>query len=251
MVAATTSSFNISRDAWVPALSGGLFQSAVVYALLASVLFVPVGVAVLVFFVHPVLIAIFAHLRGREQLTTTQMLAMLGVIGGLMAILLPGAETLDARGLGLAALAALGMCGVVLCAARAQEHASSVMVNLVSTAGSVLAFAILTAILGGWTTPREAAGWLGVVLAGFGIGVGLLAFLAALRRIGPVRASMLTIIEPLLGAALATLFLGERLGAVQWAGAAFMVAALVVFEAGARKVAHSRARGVASDVRGK
>ncbi len=61
--------------------------------------------------------------------------------------------------------------------------------------------------------------------------VGLVAFFAAFRFIGPVRATMLSNVEPLLGVLFAVAVLGERLGSLQWAGVALVVAALVLFEA--------------------
>ena len=82
--------------------------------------------------------------------------------------------------------------------------------------------------------PSNAAGWLGVFGAGVGIGAGLLAFFAALRRLGPARATMLSSVEPLVSILFAAAVLGERLGPLQWAGAALVVVALALFEAADR-----------------
>jgi hypothetical protein len=53
-------------------------------------------------------------------------------------------------------------------------------------------------------------------------------FFAAFRFIGPVRATMLSNIEPLLGALFAVAVLGESLNSLQWTGVALAVAALVL-----------------------
>ena len=89
----------------------------------------------------------------------------------------------------------------------------------------------VTAVGGGWSLPDGAAGWLGLAGAGGGVTVGLVAFFAAFRFIGPVRATMLSNVEPLLGVLFAVTVLGERLSSLQWTGVALAVAALTLFEA--------------------
>lgn len=61
--------------------------------------------------------------------------------------------------------------------------------------------------------------------------IGLVAFFAAFRFIGPVRATMLSNAEPLLGILFAVAVLGESLGDLQWAGVILAVAALVLYSA--------------------
>ena len=63
----------------------------------------------------------------------------------------------------------------------------------------------------------------------------MLALLAAFRCIGPVRATMVGNVEPLLGILSAVAVLGERLRPWQWAGVLLVVAALVLFEAPTRR----------------
>ena len=213
---------------------GGAFQAVAIYGFIGAVASTPVGVAVLVFFTHPLLVAAIAHRRGGERLTVRKLLLALLALAGLAAALGPEFGTLDPSGVALAALASLAMCGVVLCTGRAQERATSAQVNLHATAAGTAALAVLTTALGGWALPSNGAGWLGVLAAGVGIGVGLLAFFAALRRLGPARATMLSSVEPLVSIAFAAAVLGERLGPRQWAGAALVVVALALFEAADR-----------------
>ena len=81
-----------------------------------------------------------------------------------------------------------------------------------------------------WSLPAGVVGWLGLAGAGGGVTLGLVAFFAAFRFIGPVRATMLSNAEPLLGVLFAVVVLGERLTSLQWTGAALAVAALALFE---------------------
>ena len=234
LVLATRQGFGVDRRAWRWSLWCGAFQAVAIYGFIGAVASVPVGVAVLVFFTHPLLVAAIAHRRGGERLTARKLALAVLVLAGLSLALGAEFETLDPSGVALAALASLAMCGVVLCTGRAQERATSAQVNLHATAAGTLAVALPTTALGGWALPTNAAGWLGILGAGVGIGVGLLTFFAALRRLGPARATMLSSVEPLVSILFAAAVLGERLGPLQWAGAALVVVALALFEAADR-----------------
>ena len=74
----------------------------------------------------------------------------------------------------------------------------------------------------------------GIAGAGAGIAVGLLCFFASFRYLSPVRATMLSNVEPLLSMLLAALILAQWPGAIQWIGAAVMIGAIVLFEAAGR-----------------
>ena len=223
--------FAIDREALRRCLYCGFFYSLVVYGFIASVATLPVAVAVLVFFTHPLLIAVMAHWRGGERLTAPKLFLACAALAGVALVLGPELDALDPVGIALAALASVAMCGMILSSARAQERATSIQVNLYATAASSVAFACVTTALGGWALPTDRVGWIGIAAAGIGIGVGLLTLFAALRRLSPVRATMLTNVEPLLAFLFAAVILGEGLDPLRWAGVALVVAALVLFEA--------------------
>ena len=121
-----------------------------------------------------------------------------------------------------------------LCA-LAQHDATSTQVNFYMMAVAVVLFAIVTTFEGAWSLPSGATGWLGVAGAGLGLSVGMLAFLAALRFVSIVHATIVSNVEPLLSILFAAAMLGERLGAVQWTGIALIVMALVLFAVPSRR----------------
>jgi len=69
-------------------------------------------------------------------------------------VLAPGIGALDPGGIALAALAAVTICGMILCSARAQAFATSTQVNfwLTTVTGGVLV--PLTAALDAWRGRR-------------------------------------------------------------------------------------------------
>ena len=190
----------------------------------------------LVYSTHPVLLAYVFHRQGRERFTRWKLALALAVLAALGLVLGGGAGVPDGIGVALAALASLSVCGVILLGAHAQrEGATSTQVNIAMMAVATAVAGIATTAAGAWSPPTGAVGWLGVAGVGAGVTVGLVAFFAAFRFIGPVRATMLSNAEPLLGVLFAVAVLGERLSALQWSGVALAVAALVLFEAPPRR----------------
>jgi drug/metabolite transporter (DMT)-like permease len=77
-------------------------------------------------------------------------------------------------------------------------------------------------------------GWLaGLAVVSTVIAIGL--FFAGLSRVGPTNAAILATVEPLVTALLAFAVFGETLGAVQIAGAAFIIVAVLVLQTRGRR----------------
>lgn len=226
--------FRISRAALHWCLLCGVFSALMVYGIIGAVATIPISVAILIFFVHPIVIAVIMHWRGGDRLTGGKLVLALTALAGLALALAPTFDTLELKGIALAALAAITVCGAILCGARAQQYATSTQVNLYVTGLGAALFALITSILDGWSLPSNMLGWIGVAGAGAGIAVGLLCFFASFRYLSPVRATMLSNVEPLLSILLAALILAQWPSATQWIGAAVMIGAIVLFEAAGR-----------------
>lgn len=235
LVAASGQGFRVGRRALLPCLWAGLSCALMSYGFIGSVAYIPVSLAVPVFFAHPVLVAAIWHWRGRERLTARKLALAFAAFAGIALVLGGKFDDLDPIGIGLAVLAAITICSLIVFSARAQETATSTQVNLYVTAMTVAVFAPATTALDAWSFPSGIVGWLGLAAAGVGMTVGFLAFFAAFRHIGPVRATMVSNVEPLLGVLFAVATLGERLHPWQWGGVVVVVAALVLFEAPARR----------------
>lgn len=235
LIAWSGQAFVVDREA-----RGRCFQAGVFYAVgsagfIGSVAFIPVGLAVLIVFTHPLLVAAVSHRLGGDRLTPRKLALALAALAGLALALRPEAgRGLDPAGVALAALGAAAACGMILLTARAQERATNLQVNFHMAALTAAAFAAGATAAGAWSFPSGAVGWLGLLAAGAGLAVGLVAFFAAFRHIGPVRASMVSNVEPLLGILVAAAVLGETLGPWQWGGVALVVASLALFEAPGR-----------------
>lgn len=241
-MAATGQSFRLPRRTFAPCAAAGLAHAVVAYGFIGSVAYIPVGLAVLVYATHPILLAVIFHWQGRERLTPRKLALGIFALAALALVLGTGLDEPNVAGVALAALASLAVCGVILLGTGAQRRdATSTQVNFVMIAVATIVCGAVTTAAGAWSLPVGAAGWLGLVGAGGGVTVGLIAFFAACRFIGPVRATMLSNVEPLLGVLFAVAVLGERLGGLQWTGVALAVAALALFEASPSRQASGQA----------
>ncbi|MBY0613143.1 MAG: DMT family transporter [Beijerinckiaceae bacterium] len=236
LMAATGESFHIARDTLKWCVLAGLFYIGMAYGFIGSVATIPVSLAILIYFTHPLLVAAIAHWRGGERLTPRKLILALVVLAGIAIALGQQFGALDPLGMGLAAMASLSVCGMILFNARAQENAGNIQVSFYMTGVTVLMFALATTFGDAWRFPTSTLGWIGVLGAGLGVTVGLLAFFAAFPHLGAVRATMISNIEPVFSILVAVLVLGETLAAPQWIGAALVVVALVLFEWPARRV---------------
>jgi drug/metabolite transporter (DMT)-like permease len=87
--------------------------------------------------------------------------------------------------------------------------------------------AVLCASWGKLRFPDTVPGWIGFAGAAALYGFALIAFYIAVSMIGPVRASLLSFIEPVIAAGLGVILLGEPLTGLQITGVALVIIALM------------------------
>lgn len=220
----------VGRQAGLFGLLAGIAYVLMSYGYVASVAYIPVSLAILIFFTHTLLLALIAHLRGTERLGRRKLLLAVVVLAGLALVVGPDLGVLEPVGIALAVLASVAVCGLIVFGAEAQKGASSIQLMFHSGLVTLVVFCAATTGLGAWAAPQGMVGWTGLALAGLGSAVGLLAFFAAFRFISPVRATMISNLEPPVGVLIAVAVLGEWLSAWQWVGVGAVVLGLVLFE---------------------
>jgi drug/metabolite transporter (DMT)-like permease len=109
--------FKISASARQPLFLQVLATAMVSSCYIAAIQFIPVSIAVMVFFTFPVLIAILAPLAEHRAVSWLSILLAMLAFAGLVVALGPDWQSYDARGLLLAAFAAVG-CALQFFAGR-------------------------------------------------------------------------------------------------------------------------------------
>ena len=202
-------------------------------AYLGSVQFIPVGLAVIIFFLFPVIIMLMAPLvEGRNPGLLRLLIALLA-FGGLAVAVGPSFESLDMRGILLAALGAAG--------AAAQFFSGRAISHYMTPAafGSLVHIVILPPILA--IALYAGSGNLRFFPGGTAMTTGLLfmsgvgavyvfAYMVQMLSLRFAPASTVAPfynLEPVVTTAVAATILGERLQTNQYAGGGLVLAALV------------------------
>jgi drug/metabolite transporter (DMT)-like permease len=195
----------------------------------------PAGLAALLLYLHPALVALLAAVFLRERLTVAKLAALALALAGTTLTVLPAigagaivAAPQVATGLAFAVASAAFYAVYIVVAAAIGSRAAALPMSMVVTASAAAVF-IGATLLRGPQWPQTAAGWLAVVaIALLSTVLAITLYFAGLERIGPVRASTLSTVEPLCAVVLAALVLDESMSAVQLAGGALIVVAAVL-----------------------
>jgi drug/metabolite transporter (DMT)-like permease len=208
----------------------GVLFSANVYCVFKAIALIPVPIAVLAYFIYPLLTGIGGSLTGLDKLNWRGALAAVVAFGGLA--LMIGAHAGDLAFAGLAYAFAGACCRtVMLLVTRAEMGgADSRLTTGYSLLSSTAVLALLCIATQTWNLPQTGIGWAGFLGTSLATTVAILALFASTARIGPFRTALTMNLEPVVSTVLSMLLLGETMGPLQALGAAIMIAALCAFQ---------------------
>lgn len=195
---------------------------------LGSVAFIPVGLAAIIFYTNPLIVAAYAFVRTPAQRNPAQVLGFVLAFAGLVLAIGPSFEQTDWRGIVLALAAAVTVAVMLTASGRLRPDLPVTTTNFVGNAVAVPILLVLLLTLSEPALPAAAADrWILAAVCGFYVAA-LLLMLAAIKVSGPVVTALILNLEPLVSILTAAVLLGERLTASQYGGSALVVAALVL-----------------------
>jgi drug/metabolite transporter (DMT)-like permease len=212
------------------AIGLGILFGGVMLGLVAAVSLLPVSIAILAYFIYPLLTGIGASLTGVERLGWRALVIALLAFAGLALML--GVNLAALAPLGLACAFGAAICRVVsLLATRAYLNGTDArLTTWYSMVPSTILFLILWATLGSWNPPQTQAGWLAFILVSAFSTLSTLLIYISTNRVGPFRTALAMNLEPLVTALASVWLLGEELTALQALGAGIMIASLCAFQ---------------------
>jgi len=218
-----------ARTKWV-SLALGVLLAVNLFGVFKAIELAPVSIAILTYFVYPLLTGLIGAATGLDRLTWTGATTALAAFGGFALII--GANAVDLAPLGI--LAALGgaLCrsAMLLITRAALKGADARLVTWYTLWSSMLIFAALSLAAWDWHWPQSASGWTAFAGIGFTTTAAILALYVSTQRIGPFRTALYMNLEPLMTAVLSAIVLGDRLTPLQILGGAVMIAALFFFQ---------------------
>jgi drug/metabolite transporter (DMT)-like permease len=206
----------------------GLATTFVGVFYLSSVAFIPVAVAVVIFYTYPVLIVLASPAVEGTRLSVPLVGIVVLALAGVALVVGPAWAALDWRGVALALGASIATATQFFAAARTPRTgvvAKTFWIHLVV----LPAAALIGAASGSLAPPSSlllAPFAVAMMVAGYVFGF-VLQFLA-LGRISAAAAGIAFCAEPVVAALSSTVILGETLAPVQFLGGALVLAAIVL-----------------------
>lgn len=221
------------RAFWVATL--GMALQGMCY--FASVAYIPVGLAAMILYTWPLLVAIFEPLIGGQRLTALRLVCFLVAFLGLALAIGPDFDSLDLRGI---ALAFMGACSLPLYVLGSRMLLAETKLPVLIAGTNIGAAAIALAaapLLGGLsfgTTDGALIASLTVIVI---YAAAILSQVAALRVFPASSFAMLFNLEPVISIAAGAVLLGETLTGAQYGGGAVVLTALALYSWSGRRQA--------------
>lgn len=219
----------VPRGRWLAVLvaMGSLGYAGQAFCFFTAITMASVGLISLLLYLYPALVAILGWAVLRHRLS--------GLQAGAVAIALAGSALTIGRagdgsflGILLGILAALSYSCYILVGSRIPASISPTAATAVITTAAAATYAGAAAARG-VQLPATASGWWAV--AGVAVVCTVMAvlfFFEGLERVGPVRASVYSTVEPVCTLALAAVLLGESITATRVLGGVLIVAAVLL-----------------------
>jgi drug/metabolite transporter (DMT)-like permease len=220
----------------------GLGLGAAGYSLQSGLYFAAIGrldvsMVALLLYTYPAFVTVAALALGRAE-PSLRIGAALAIasVGLILVLLAAGTGAFDLPGALMALGASLTYTTYILVSDGVVGEVDPFALSLLVLTGATASFAVAGLATGSlqFALPAEAWLWL-VLIALVSTVVAVSAFFAGLRRVGPSEAAILSTFEPPVTVALASMALGERLTAVQLAGGALVLAAVILLQLPARR----------------
>jgi drug/metabolite transporter (DMT)-like permease len=218
-----------ARQRWI-ALGVGVLFAGVVFGLFKAFELATVPVAILSYFIYPLLTGIIGALIGVDKLGWRGAAAALVAFFGLALIVgaQPGAVALS--GIAFALGAGCLRTAVLLISRAALAGADSRLLSWYSQLSSTAIFVAVSLATWNWHAPQTGTGWFALMVVSITVTIAVLTLFISINRIGPFRSALIMNLEPLIATIISAPLLGEYMTAWQVLGGAIMLGALVAFQ---------------------
>lgn len=221
---------------WRRVLVMGVLTAIGASCYMGSTRYIDVPLSSLIFFTYPLIIGIIAWLCRTEEMNSRKAIAVLaGFVGVAMTVGFI-AGTPNWFGIGVAMAGACSIA-VVFVVSTPLLHATSSLVVLFSNCAIGAAIFAMGAALSpivDYTPqlPQTSSGWIGLGLHIAVLNAGICMLLAAIGRMGAVRATVVNNLEPPVSALVAAVLFSQFLDGFQWLGGALILSAIFILQTG-------------------
>jgi drug/metabolite transporter (DMT)-like permease len=202
----------------------GLCAGLTAVGLLSSLSFIPVSIAVAIFYMFPLILILLTPMMGGEKLSSQKLITFVIAFAGILLCIGPTFEQMDWRGIALATLAAFS-CAFLI------QIASTIKQDRVSLIFWLQLFCLPLLLPVAWATglpslPVIENVWLAIAISSIGFYIGFVCQVFVADKVHPATLGLIFLIEPVIALLVAALFLGERMLPLQYLGIALVFAGI-------------------------
>ncbi|MGI9336306.1 MAG: DMT family transporter [Gammaproteobacteria bacterium] len=213
----------LGRRGWLHCLGLGVLATGMTYGNVGAVEFIPVGLAALLFYTFPPMVALGEAVLARRWPALPKLLAVAIAFAGLTAMLGVSLGASDGRGIGLASLAAVSCAANGIWLARTLTNADPFVISLHMTIVASVVLLVACAVTGGARFPVTDTGWGGLVGVVLLQGAALPLYFMAIMRVGALKCATIANVQPVTSIIAAYFLFAEVLSPVQFTGGALVV----------------------------
>jgi len=198
---------------------GGIFYMLQSNFYLAAVQYIPASVAVLIFYTHPVFVAVLSLIFYKESLTRNILMSILISIIGLTMVLGSDFGGLNAWGLMLAGGAALVYSCYIVLGQRVLKQLPVIVASALVTMFASISLLTIGIATDSLNFNMQPMAWMALAgMVAFSTVLSVFTFFRGISLIGSTKASILSMVEPLTTIGFSALLFGERMSWLQLAG---------------------------------
>ena len=210
----------------------GLFYFIGIGSYLSAVAYMPVSLAVLLFYTFPALTTLLAAMRSGRQPRLSECTVLALTFGGIVLALDVTSVTASSLGIGLALLAALGVSVNLLLSETILSKIPQSVFTFHMTVSACLCALVACFAQGAFSLPEPGmAGQLAFAVMLLAFVIAFFSVYASVRLIGPVPLAMMMNLEPVATILFAFALLGEDMTSRQGLGAALVIVTVVISQA--------------------
>ena len=218
----------ISFVDWRHCAGLGALMAMMYYGNVGSVEFISVGLAALLFYTYPPIVALIYALVLRERVAAPKVVALVIAFAGLALMLGASLGVSDWRGVALALGASLACAWNAVWLGRKVAHLDAVVITLHMALSAAPILLIITFATDSFDFPDTDGGWGGL------IGVVVLQcsampfYFYAIPRIGALRSAMVSNVQPVVSIVAAYLLFAELISMVQFVGGLLVLSGIAL-----------------------
>lgn len=204
----------------------GVVTACYTLALLNALNILPVGIAILVFYLFPIFTAFIVAAMRWAPLSPWTVASAAVAFGGLALALGVRIDDYAPIGILLAVLSGFGLAVVSAVSGRVIIGSDVYQTTLYISIGALITLGLVVPIVGGLQLPETASGWTGMIVAHLFYTGAMIGYFVAISRIGSTITTIFSNIEPIVVIVAAFFILDQELAPLQLLGAAIVVGAL-------------------------